>query len=78
MSSSSESSRFRTLGDIFFDIGDKVGPGGGSAIFKGKFKIIDVAVKRTKNSCNGDVLLKVSLHPNIVRFYSTAKDAEFT
>lgn len=74
----SEAGRFQTRGLFVFDVGDLLGRGGQGNVFRGKFKGVDIAVKRTTQPCKEDVLFKVDTHPNIVRFYWTEVDHEFT
>ena len=70
--------RYQTRGLLWFDVKDPLGDGGQGTVFKGKFKGIDIAVKRTNEPCDELILLQVDTHPNIVRFYWKEQDPEFT
>ena len=71
------SDRYVNIGQLSIDRQDKLGEGGEGMVFKGKFKGIDIAVKRTTSSYEEDILVKVDTHPNILRFYCKEKDDHF-
>jgi serine/threonine protein kinase len=75
---------FKTIGSIVFNEQDVLGNGFSSTVYKGKFGIRNVAVKKVDNENfklmekEINLLQKSDEHLNIIRYFHTEKDERFS